>query len=196
MDLISPMPVFNLYNSEWPIYTRQTISPPAKFVRGVGSTVGTALDSIVANGVVISGGIVEGSVLSNDVYAGTSSRVIDSVLMDKVSIGDGAVVRRAIIDKNVRVPAGAAIGLDPELDRARGFKVTDSGITVLSKGQEVPEPSDAERSLSAANLHLVPDAVKAASENLPEWQESTKKAGRAHAAAVGVEVPAQQPSSS
>jgi glucose-1-phosphate adenylyltransferase len=139
---------------------------------------------------------VEGSVLSNDVYVDTSSRVIDSVLMDKVSIGEGAVVRRAIIDKNVRVPAGAAIGLDPELDRARGFKVTDSGITVLSKGQEVPEPGDAERSLSAANLHLVPDAVKAASENLPEWQESTAKAGQAHAAAVGVEVPAQQSSTS
>lgn len=192
MDLISPMPVFNLYNSEWPIYTRQTISPPAKFVRGVGNTVGTALDSIVANGVVISGGIVEGSVLSNDAYVGTSSRVIDSVLMDKVSIGEGAVVRRAIIDKNVRVPAGAAIGLDPELDRARGFKVTDSGITVLAKGQEVPEPGDAERALSAANLHLVPDAVKAAAVNLPEWQESTQRAGQGHAAAVGVDVPAAQ----
>ena len=63
MDLISPVPVFNLYNSEWPIYTRQSISPPAKFVRGEGNTVGTALDSIVASGVVISGGIVEGSVL-------------------------------------------------------------------------------------------------------------------------------------
>ncbi len=71
MDLISPVPVFNLYNSEWPIYTRQSISPPAKFVRGQNNTVGTALDSIVASGVVISGGIVEGSVLSNDVYVGT-----------------------------------------------------------------------------------------------------------------------------
>ena len=106
MDLISPVPVFNLYNSEWPIYTRQSISPPAKFVRGKDNTVGTALDSIVASGVVISGGIVEGSVLSNDVYVGTSSRVLDSVLMDKVNVGEGAVVKRAIIDKNVKVPAG------------------------------------------------------------------------------------------
>jgi glucose-1-phosphate adenylyltransferase len=89
MDLISPLPVFNLYNSEWPIYTRQSISPPAKFVRGDNNTVGTALDSIVASGVVISGGIVEGSVLSNDVYVGSASRVIDSVLMDKVQIGEG-----------------------------------------------------------------------------------------------------------
>jgi glucose-1-phosphate adenylyltransferase len=188
MDLISPMPVFNLYNSEWPIYTRQSISPPAKFVRGQGNTVGTALDSIVASGVVISGGIVEGSVLSNDVYVGTSSRVVDSVLMDKVQVGAGAVVNRAIIDKNVKVPAGAAIGLDHDRDRARGFKVTDSGITVLSKGQEVPEPDDAERALSAANLHLVPDAIKAATENYPSARDSVSKAGEAHAAALGVSV--------
>ena len=189
MDLISPVPVFNLYNSEWPIYTRQSISPPAKFVRGQKNTVGTALDSIVASGTVISGGIVEGSVLSNDVYVGTSSRVLDSVLMDKVNIGEGAVVKRAIIDKNVKVPAGAAIGLDPELDRARGFKVTDSGITVLSKGQLVPEPGEAERALSAANLILVPDAVKAATENWPALRDSVDKVAEVQAAAVGVTAP-------
>ncbi|MDR6505560.1 glucose-1-phosphate adenylyltransferase [Arthrobacter oryzae] len=186
MDLISPLPVFNLYNSEWPIYTRQSISPPAKFVRGANNTVGTALDSIVASGVVISGGIVEGSVLSNDVYVGTASRVVDSVLMDKVQIGAGAVVNRAIIDKNVKVPAGAAIGLDPERDRARGYKVTDSGITVLSKGQLVPEPDEAERALSAANLHLVPNAVQAATQNSASARESVEKVGEAHAAAVRV----------
>jgi glucose-1-phosphate adenylyltransferase len=184
MDLISPLPVFNLYNSEWPIYTRQTISPPAKFVRGDNNAVGTALDSIVANGVVISGGIVEGSVLSNDVYVSTASRVLDSVLMDKVQIGEGAVVRRAILDKNVKVPAGAAIGLDPELDRARGFKVTESGITVLAKGQEVPEPGDAERALSAANLHLAPNAVKAATQNHPSVRESVEDAAEAQATKV------------
>jgi glucose-1-phosphate adenylyltransferase len=187
MDLISPVPVFNLYNSEWPIYTRQSVSPPAKFVRGKSNTVGTALDSIVANGVVVSGGIVEGSVLSNDVYVGTSSRVLDSVLMDKVNVGEGAVIKRAILDKNVKVPAGAAIGLDADLDRARGFKVTESGITVLSKGQVVPDPSDAERALSAANLRLVPDAVRAATENWPEMRDSVDKVADAQAAAVGVD---------
>ena len=181
MDLISPLPVFNLYNSEWPMYTRQSISPPAKFVRGEKDTVGTALDSIVSNGVVISGGVVEGSVLSNDVFVGTGSRVIDSVLMDKVNIGAGAVVKRAIIDKNVKVPAGAAIGLDADLDRARGFKVTESGITVLSKGQEVPEPGDEERALAARNLHLVPNAVKAATANYPELRESVEQAAGMHA---------------
>lgn len=189
MDLISPLPVFNLYNSEWPIYTRQSISPPAKFVRGQNNTVGTALDSIVSSGVVISGGVVEGSVLSNDVFVATSSRIIDSVLMDKVQIGEGAVINRAIIDKNVKVPAGAAIGLDPELDRARGFKVTDSGITVLSKGQEVPEPGEEERKLAAANLHLVPNAVKAAVAKYPDVRESVDKVAKTHAAAAAEMAP-------
>jgi glucose-1-phosphate adenylyltransferase len=181
IDLISPLPVFNLYNSEWPIYTRQSISPPAKFVRGEGDTVGTALDSIVSNGVVVSGGVVEGSVLSNDVFVGNGSRVIDSVLMDKVNIGEGAVVNRAILDKNVKVPAGAAIGLDHDLDRARGFKVTESGITVLAKGQQVPEPGAEERALAARNLHQVPDAVKAATANYPEIRESVGQAAAVHA---------------
>jgi glucose-1-phosphate adenylyltransferase len=189
MDLISPLPVFNLYNSEWPIYTRQSISPPAKFVRGEKDTVGTALDSIVSNGVVVSGGVVEGSVLSNDVFVGTGSRVVDSVLMDKVIVGEGAVVNRAIIDKNVKIPAGAAIGLDHELDRARGFKVTESGITVLSMGQKVPEPGTEERALSAKTLHLVPDAVKAATANYPEIRESMEQAGAVHADAGVQAVP-------
>ncbi|MDQ0825849.1 glucose-1-phosphate adenylyltransferase [Arthrobacter sp. B2I5] len=189
MDLISPLPVFNLYNSEWPIYTRQSISPPAKFVRGQNNTVGTALDSIVANGVVISGGIVEGSVLSNDVYVASSGRVIDSVLMDKVQVGAGAVINRAILDKNVKVPAGAAIGLDADLDRARGFKVTESGITVLSKGQEVPEPGDEERQLAARHLSQLPSAVKAAADQYPDMREAADKVASTHAAAAAEAAP-------
>ena len=190
MDLISPLPVFNLYNSEWPIYTRQTISPPAKFVRGKNNTVGTALDSIVANGVVISGGVVEGSVLSNDVYVATSGRVIDSVLMDKVQVGEGAVINRAILDKNVKVPAGAAIGLDPDLDRARGFKVTESGITVLSKGQEVPEPGEEERKLAAQHVSVLPNAIRAAAEQYPDMREAADKVAGTHAAAAAEAAPA------
>ena len=162
MDLISPMPIFNLYNRAWPIYTRGTVSPPAKFVRGDHNSIGTALDSIVAAGVVISGGVVESSVLSNDVYVGTGARVIESVIMDKVVVGAGAVVKRAIIDKNVRIPAGATIGVDPELDRARGFTITESGLTVLSKGQVVPVPDAAEKALAAAAAAELPEALRLA----------------------------------
>ncbi|POH58560.1 glucose-1-phosphate adenylyltransferase [Arthrobacter glacialis] len=172
MDLISPLPIFNLYNRAWPIYTRSTVSPPAKFVRGEHNTVGTALDSIVAPGVVVTGGVVENSVLSNDVFVGTGARVQDSVLMDKVIVGSGAVVRRAIIDKNVRIPAGATIGLDPELDRARGFLVTESGLTVLSKGQIVPAPDDAERALALAAAAEIPEALSLAVGNELVSQET------------------------
>lgn len=160
LDLISPVPVFNLYNSDWPIYTRQSISPPAKMVRGDGNAAGMALDSIVSSGVVISGGVVENSVLSDDVFVSSGARVMDSVLMDKVTVGAGAVIQRAILDKNVKVPAGATIGLDPDHDRQRGFKVTDSGITVLSKGQHVPFPDERDRELARAALgHLSPIGI-------------------------------------
>lgn len=159
MDLISPVPVFNLYNRAWPIYTRGTTSPPAKFVRGAHNAVGTALDSIVAPGVVVSGGVVENSVLSNDVYVSSGARVQGSVLMDKVVVGAGAVVRRAIIDKNVKIPAGATIGVDSALDRARGFAVTDSGLTVLSKGQVVPAPDAAEKASAKAAAWELPEAL-------------------------------------
>lgn len=162
MDLISPLPIFNLYNRAWPIYTRSTTSPPAKFVHGAHNAVGTALDSIVAPGVVVSGGVVENSVLSNDVFVGTGARVSDSVLLDKVVVGAGAVVRRAILDKNVHVPAGATIGVDPDLDRERGFAVTESGITVLSKGQVVPAPDAAEMTLAKVAASALPEALELA----------------------------------
>ncbi|NVM99189.1 glucose-1-phosphate adenylyltransferase [Arthrobacter sp. SDTb3-6] len=162
MDLISPLPVFNLYNRSWPIYTRNTTSPPAKFVHGQNNEVGTALDSIVAPGVVVSGGVVESSVLSNDVFVGAGARVIDSVVMDGVVVGAGAVVRRAIIDKAVRIPAGATIGVDPKLDLARGFAVTESGLTVLRKGQVVPAPDERELALGKAAAAGLPAALQQA----------------------------------
>ncbi|AUZ87165.1 glucose-1-phosphate adenylyltransferase, partial [Arthrobacter agilis] len=137
MDLISPLPLFNLYNLQWPIYTRQSVSPPAKFVRSASGRSGEAHDSIVSAGVVVSGGAVQGSILATDVFIDEAAEVTGCVLLDKVTVGAGAVVRRAIIDKNVRIPPGAQIGVDFELDRSRGFAVTDSGLTIVSKGQVV-----------------------------------------------------------
>jgi len=113
------------------------VSSPAKLVRGDDGTAGTAVDSVISSGVIISGGFVENSVLSHDVFVSTGARVTDSVLMDIVTVGKGAVVRRAILDKNISVPPGATIGLDPDHDRRRGYTATDSGLTVLSKGDFV-----------------------------------------------------------
>ncbi|HWK92348.1 MAG TPA: glucose-1-phosphate adenylyltransferase [Luteimicrobium sp.] len=136
-DLISINPVFNLYNDEWPLYTGYTGLPPAKFVHAGPGRLGHAADSIVSPGVLVSGATVVGSVLSPGVHLHSWSSVSDSVLMDGVQVHRHAQVHRAILDKNVIVGARARIGLDPDADRARGFTVTASGITVVPKGTVV-----------------------------------------------------------
>lgn len=138
MDLVSVHPVFNLYNYEWPLYTHQGPWPPAKFVHGWHGRIGHAVNSIVSPGCVVSGALVENSVLSPNVQVHSWATVSDCVMMDNVDVGRHAVVRRAILDKSVLVPEGARIGMDPDEDRDRGFTVTDSGITVVGKGQKIP----------------------------------------------------------
>jgi len=137
MDLISVMPIFNLYNSDWPIHTQQINLPPAKFVHDAEGNQGRTNDSIVSLGTVVTGGIVERSVLSPNVHVGSRALITDSVLMDNVNVGRDATVRKAILDKDVIVTDGAAIGVSKERDLARGFTVTDSGITVVPKGMTV-----------------------------------------------------------
>ena len=134
MDLVSIHPVFNLYNYEWPIYTHLGPWPPAKFVHGWHGRVGHSVNSIVSPGCVVSGALVENSVLSPNVGVHSWATVSDSVLMDGVSVGRHSVVRRAIVDKNTIIEEGARIGMDPDEDRARGYTVTESGITVVDKG--------------------------------------------------------------
>jgi len=137
MELISVHPVFNLYNYEWPIYTNHGNYPPAKFVHGSKGRIGEARDSMVSPGVVISGASVTHSVLSPGVHVHSYATITDSVLLDFVQVGRNATISRAIIDKNVTIPEGVSIGVDRENDLARGFTVTDSGITVVGKSQEV-----------------------------------------------------------
>ncbi len=136
-DLISALPIFNLYNREWPIYSQQLNSPPAKFVRDGKNAVGTAIDSIVSLGCVISGGHLERSVLSPWVTIDSGAKVVDSIVFERVHVGENAVIQRAILDKDVVIAPGATVGVDHDADRARGFTVTDSGITVVGKGEVV-----------------------------------------------------------
>jgi glucose-1-phosphate adenylyltransferase len=136
-DLISALPIFNLYNREWPIFSQQLNSPPAKFVRDAKGNLGTTIDSIVSLGTLVSGGHLERSVLGSWCVIDSGATVVDSVIFERVNIGPNAIVRRAILDKDVVVGEGATVGVNHDDDRARGFTVTDSGITVVGKGVRV-----------------------------------------------------------
>jgi glucose-1-phosphate adenylyltransferase len=131
MDLVSVHPIFNLYNREWPLLTNPPSLPPAKF-----SENGSAVDSIVGAGSIIAGGRMERTVASFDVFVDSGAIVQGSVLMPSVRIGRGAIVRHAIIDKNVVVEPGAQIGVDLERDRGR-FTVSPQGIVVVGKGSVI-----------------------------------------------------------
>jgi glucose-1-phosphate adenylyltransferase len=130
MDLISIHPVFNLYNSEWPLYTHTVQLPPAKFVAG-----GIASESMVAPGCIISGQVTQ-SVLSPGVVVEEGAMVQGSILHHNVRIGRGAVVRRAILDKNIVVPPGATVGVNLERDREL-YHASANDIIALGKGQRV-----------------------------------------------------------
>jgi glucose-1-phosphate adenylyltransferase len=139
MDLVAVDPQFNLYDQDWPLRTYQGQFPPAKFVFAQdyeGGRMGVALDSIVCGGCIISGARVQNSVLSPDVIVQDYSEVRESIVMEHVRIGEQCKIRRAIIDKDVVIPAKTDIGYDLDLDRKR-FHVTDSGLVVISKGMKL-----------------------------------------------------------
>lgn len=132
LDLVSAVPIFNLYNDQWPIFTSHHQLPGSKFVHGA-----SVRDSIVCAGSIVSGATVDETVIGVHSYVSDSATVQRSVLLDNVRIGKGAVVRNAIIDKNVVVPDGCLIGIDPDEDRRRGFTVSDSGVVALGKGHRI-----------------------------------------------------------
>src|SRR5947199_321857 len=138
IDLISVSPVFNLYNPAWPILSAYYPSPPAKFVFAdrESNRIGTATDSMVSEGCIVSGGHVDRSILGPRVRVNSFAQVSDSILFEGVEVGRHARIRRAILDKNVVVEPGAAVGYDPIEDRRR-FVVSDEGVVVIPKGERV-----------------------------------------------------------
>jgi glucose-1-phosphate adenylyltransferase len=132
MELVSITPQLNLYDNDWPIYTHQIQSPPAKFVFDEHQRRGEGIQSMVSGGCVISGASVRASLLFSRVRVHSYSRVSDSVILPDVDVGEGCDIRRAIIDRGAVVEAGTQIGVDHDADRARGFRVTDSGITLVT----------------------------------------------------------------
>ncbi len=136
MDLVGVHPEFNLYNHRWPVLTYNPPLPPAKFVHFSDLRTGHAINSIVSAGTIISGALVENSVIGYNVRVHSFSHIADSVIMDGVEVGRSAQVRRAIIDKHVRIMPGAKVGYNLERDRER-FTVSDNGIVVIPKGSVV-----------------------------------------------------------
>jgi glucose-1-phosphate adenylyltransferase len=132
MDLVGVDPVFNLYGERWPFRTYQRPLPPSKCVLG-----GRTLESIVCDGCIISGGTVWGSILSPGVVVERDALVERSIVFDDVIVEPYARITRAIIDKGVRIQAGASIGYDPEADKRRGCTISDTGIVVVPKGADI-----------------------------------------------------------
>jgi glucose-1-phosphate adenylyltransferase len=133
MDLISVSPQLNLYDPQWPIFTYQSPYPPAKTVLEEEGRVGTAINSIVSNGCIISGGSVKRSILSPRVVIHSYAEVEDSIFLEGVDVGRHAKIRKAIIDKEVQIPPGVEIGYNLDED-AKRFTVTGPGIVVVPKG--------------------------------------------------------------
>ena len=133
MDLCSVNPSFNLYNRSWPLRTVGYGDPPAKFVFDWHDRQGMALNSIVAEGTIISGSVVKNCVIGPNVRIHSYSRIEDSVIMDWVEVGRDCKIRHAIIDKSNIFPAGTVIGYDPVNDRER-YVISDSGIVVVPRG--------------------------------------------------------------
>jgi glucose-1-phosphate adenylyltransferase len=133
MDLLSPVPVFNLYNEKWPVFTSHESQPPAKISRGSGGEPAFVDGSLLCAGSIVSGGHVERSIIAPGVRVHHDAHVTDSILFPDVTVRSGARVNRCIIDKNVVVPAGVRIGFDREADAQR-FTISDRGIVVIPKG--------------------------------------------------------------
>ncbi len=142
MDLINVNPLLNMYDDVWPIRTFQPNLPPPKFVFGSrdydGDRRGMAIDSTVCAGTIISGGRVERSIVGPMVRINSFSHVSDSILFEGVEVGRHCRIRRAIIDKGVRIPPGTEIGFDLEKDRQRGFTISDNGIVTIAKTESFP----------------------------------------------------------
>jgi len=132
MDLCSVSPVFNLYDHLWPMRTRVRQYPPAKFVFGEPGRTGSAVNSIITAGVIISGATVSNCVLSQDVRVNSYTDVDSSVIFSHVNIGRHCRIKRAIIDRDVHIPEGTVIGYDPVEDKRRYF-VTPSGLTIVTR---------------------------------------------------------------
>ncbi len=139
IELVEPVPQLNLYDTEWPIWTYQEQLPPAKFIHDSADRMGFAVNSMVSGGCIVSGAEVRHSLLFSNVEIRSQSQVSDSVILPDVTIEDKCIIRKAVIDRGCRIPAGSEIGVDHEVD-AKRFYVSPQGVTLVTPemfGQEI-----------------------------------------------------------
>jgi len=133
MDLLQPIPPIDLYQPDWPIRTYQAQYPPSRTVPGEEGNEGIFINSIAAGGVVVSGGSAQHSILFPHVFVDDEAVVRDSLLLNGVKVGKGAMLQNCIVDKDVEIPAGEQIGVDSALDASR-FTISEKGVVVIPKG--------------------------------------------------------------
>ena len=139
MDLVSYSPRLDIHNTQWPLRSAMRFLPPAKFVHmdEPKRRVGRAVQSMVSAGCIVSGGLVQTSILGPGVRVNSYASIRDSILLDGVDVGRRARLKRVIVDKDVVIPAGVRIGYNHDLDRSRGFTVSESGVVVVPKRAKI-----------------------------------------------------------
>lgn len=135
MELVAPVPALNIYDKQWPIWTYQEQLPPAKFVKENNENRGDALNSVVSGGCIISGATLTESICFSNVRVNSGSLVEQTVVLPEVTIGAGSKIRKAIIDRGCQIPEGTIIGHDHDDDRARGFRVSENGVVLITKSE-------------------------------------------------------------
>jgi glucose-1-phosphate adenylyltransferase len=133
MDMVAVTPKLNIYDKNWPIWTHQEQSPPAKFIFNDDHRRGYAVDSTISGGCIVSGAEIAKSLLFSDVHVHSYSTISESVILPKVDIGQNVTIKRAIIDSGCKIPDGMCIGLDNKQDAARGFRISKNGIVLVTK---------------------------------------------------------------
>ena len=134
MELVSPKPAFNLYDENWPIWTYQAQTPPAKFVFDDEDRRGMAVDSTVSGGCIVSGASLRKTLLFSNVRVDCYTNIEESIVLPDVVVGRHCKIHRAIIDRGCEIPEGMQIGIDHDEDRANGFRVTDKGVVLVTRG--------------------------------------------------------------
>ena len=132
MDLTLPRPHFDLYDRNWPIWTYQEITPPAKFVHDLPGRRGHAISSLVSGGCIISGANVANSLIFTNVHVHSYSDLSEAVVLPRCTVSENVRLKRVVVDRGVTIPSGLVVGEDPDLDAAR-FRRTANGVCLITQ---------------------------------------------------------------